>query len=83
MRNKDIFEGKIIYMGGVRELRHNKDKDMRKRFDIVKKYYKIVYPLQCDNCQKFIPMIYEKNIPVLELILDWIEYQQTRNDIFL
>lgn len=80
-----------------RELRHNHDKAMRKRLDVVKKYYKfnsaeieafptyykIVYPLQCDNCQKFIPMIYEKNIPVLKLILDWIEYQQTRNDIFL
>lgn len=78
-------------------LRLNKDMEMRKRLDIVKKYYefnsteieafpmyyKIVYPLQCDNCQRFMSVIHEKNIHKLELILDWIEYQQTRNDIFL
>lgn len=74
-----------------------KDKDMRTRLDIIKKYYpfsiaeaaafptyyNMVYPLECDVCQTFQRVIREGNSRRTGFILDWIEYQQTRNDIFL
>lgn len=46
-------------------------------------YYKIVYPLECDNCRTFEAVIRKKNAAETKLILDWIEYQQTRDDISL
>lgn len=74
-----------------------KDKEMRLRIETVKKYYhfnkdeksafpiyyKIVYPLECDNCQMFESIIRKKDSTKTRLILDWIEYQQTRDDISL
>lgn len=74
-----------------------KDNEMRLRIETVKKYYhfneaeksafpmyyKIVYPLECDNCQTFEAVIRKKNAAETKLILDWIEYQQTRDDISL
>lgn len=80
-----------------KDLLSRKDRDMRVRLDTVKKYYsfseaekaafpiyyKVVYPLECDICQTFQAVIHEKDSHKMELILDWIEYQQTRNDILL
>lgn len=82
---------------GNSAFRKAKDDKMRARLDTVKKYYhfsvaetaafpayyKIVYPLECDLCQMFQSVIREKDIHKTGLILDWIEYQQTRNDIAL
>ncbi|HPK16747.1 MAG: hypothetical protein BWY28_03038 [bacterium ADurb.Bin236] len=75
--------------------RKAKDDEMRSRLDIVKKhycfntdetaafpaYYRIVYPLECDLCQMFQSVVRERDIHKINIILDWIEYQQTRNDI--
>lgn len=91
-----IKKDDILFLNN-KELLLNKDLEMRKRLDIVKKYYefdsaeivvfpmyyKVVYPLECDNCQRFMSVIREKNIHKIGSILDWIEYQQTRDDIFL
>jgi len=74
-----------------------KDSEMRQRLDTVKKYYRfthaermafptyynIVYPLECDLCQMFEQVIHQKDPCKVKLILDWIEYQQTRDSISL
>lgn len=91
-----IYKNEINSLNDINFLR-SKDRDMRKRVDTVKKYYqfscaettafptyyKIVYPLECDICQTFQFAIREGNSQKIKLILNWIEYQQTRNDIFL
>lgn len=86
-----------IFRLNEESLRSDKDAQMRKRLDLVKKYYqfssaekaafptyyKVAYPLECDNSQMFQAVVREKDPHKLELVLDWIEYQQTRDDIFL
>jgi len=44
-------------------------------------YYQTVYPLECDLCQSFEKAIVGGDADRVGLILDWIDYQQTRDDI--
>mgnify|MGYP007050493030 CR=1 FL=1 len=46
-------------------------------------YYRTVYPLECDLCQRFESAIDQKDEGKVSLILDWVDYQQTRGDLSL
>lgn len=71
------------------------DEEMRRRLGVVRKYYQFtdaeravfpayyqtVYPMECDLCQSFIKAIERGDADQVRLILDWIDFQQTRDDI--
>jgi hypothetical protein len=80
---------------GDAALRRAMDEEMRRRLGVVRKYYRFsdaeravfsayyqtVYPLECDLCQSFIKAIERGDADHVRLILDWIDFQQTRDDI--
>ena len=75
--------------------RRAKDEEMRSRLGVVKGYYRFsdaeravfpayyrtVYPMECDLCQSFVNAIERGDAEQARVILDWIDYQQTRDDI--
>ena len=80
-----------------RALLDAKDEALRARLRVVKKhyafseveraafplYYNTVYPLECDLCQQFQRVIRAGDARRAAVVLDWIEYQQTRSDMIL
>ncbi len=75
----------------------SKDAEMKARLDVVRRhyafgdaeralfpaYYQMAYPLECDLCQSFEKAILRGDTVQAQRIFDWIDFQQTRDDIDL